>query len=159
VPAPVVAGPEDLAEGELFGFGGMFDLRRVPDTRVSRDHRVMNRYWARSRTPLPDDPLLHLCVLTFLSDVGSAIYALPPSATAHGGPSLDHAMWFHAPDVRCDDWLLFDLVAIRLARGRSYYTGSMYDRAGRLVASLAQEHLWRELRYPPGTAPPTPPDS
>ncbi|HEX5588340.1 MAG TPA: acyl-CoA thioesterase domain-containing protein [Acidimicrobiia bacterium] len=164
VPAlPDVPLPEDLSEGEFFGFGPMFDLRTVPAPNQSDGNRRLNRYWARTRAPLPDDALVHQCVLTFLSDVGTGFYELPTRDTPMGGPSLDHAVWFHDPDVRLDDWVLFDLAAVRLARGRGYYTGSVYDSSGTLVASIAQEHLWRELRLPPGMEfpgmkPPEPPE-
>lgn len=152
---PEVPLPDDLGEGEFFGFGPMFDLRTVRDPKQPDTRRMINRYWARTRAPLPDDALVHQCVLTFLSDVGTGFYNVPKpdtqeADTMKGGPSLDHAVWFHDPDVRLDDWVLFDLVAVRLARGRGYYTGSVFDRRGTLVASIAQEHLWRELRLPPG---------
>ena len=54
------------------------------------------------RRPLPDDPILHRCVLAYASD----LTLLDTSLVAHGrtlfergfqGASLDHAMWFHAP--------------------------------------------------------------
>jgi acyl-CoA thioesterase II len=147
---PDVPVPDDLSEGEFFGFGPMFDLRTVPGPTEPDRGRRLNRYWARTRAPLPDDALVHQCVLTFLSDVGTGFYELPAPHPPKGGPSLDHAVWFHDPDARLDDWVLFDLVAVRLARGRGYYTGSVYDRRGTLVASIAQEHLWREMRLPPG---------
>jgi len=137
--------PDDMPEGQFFGFGGMFDLRAIVERDPSGQWVPTHRYWARTRGPMPDDPQLNQCVLAFLSDIGTGHYRVP-GGTPKGGPSLDHAMWFHDPSVRLDEWVLFDLSAVRLARGRGYYTGAMFSLDGRLVASLAQEHLWRDRR-------------
>jgi acyl-CoA thioesterase-2 len=61
--------------------------------------------------------------------------------------SLDHAMWFHR-DVRVDDWLLFDLDSPSAAGARGLARGAVFTRAGRLVASLAQEGLMRSRPSP-----------
>ena len=66
--------------------------------------------WIRARGDLPDDPLLHACVLAYASDkpmLGTA--ALSPPLRDDPRPvllaSLDHSMWFQRP-FRIDDWLL-----------------------------------------------------
>ena len=97
------------------------------------------RFWMRSVVRLPDDPLLHACVLTYISDVSSGLGAFD-DAELRASASLDHAVWFHRP-TRLDDWVLTDLVPHTLAAGRGFYTGRAFDRAGRLVASLTQEML------------------
>jgi len=99
------------------------------------------RFWARSRAELPDDRQLHACVLTYLSDIGTGLARLP-AEPAWSGPSLDHAMWFHHP-ARMDDWVLVDLVPVASAGARGFYTGTVHDRDGRLVATIAQEHVMR----------------
>ena len=58
------------------------------------------------------------------------------------GPSLDHAVWFHHP-ARMDDWVLVDLVPGAAAGARGFYTGTVHDRSGRLLATIAQEHVMR----------------
>jgi acyl-CoA thioesterase-2 len=58
------------------------------------------------------------------------------------GPSLDHAVWFHHP-ARLDDWVLVDLLPGASAGARGFYTGTVHDRDGRLVATIAQEHVMR----------------
>jgi acyl-CoA thioesterase-2 len=58
------------------------------------------------------------------------------------GPSLDHAVWFHHT-ARLDDWVLVDLVPGAAAGARGFYTGMVYDRDGRLLATIAQEHVMR----------------
>ena len=59
--------------------------------------------------------------------------------------SIDHAMWFHRA-VRIDDWLLYVLASPSASGSRGFATGRIYDCAGALVASVAQEGLmrWRD---------------
>jgi acyl-CoA thioesterase-2 len=99
------------------------------------------RFWSRSTVPLPDDELLHSCVLTYLSDIGTGLSALPEDE-ASPGPTLDHAVWFHRP-VHLDDWVLVDMVPRTVAGGRGWYTGSVFTPAGGLAASFVQETLFR----------------
>jgi acyl-CoA thioesterase len=56
--------------------------------------------------------------------------------------SLDHAMWFHWP-FRFDDWLFAMLESRAVANGRAYSRGSVFERSGRIVASVAQEGVLR----------------
>jgi acyl-CoA thioesterase-2 len=76
---------------------------------------------------------------------------LDTSLAAHGrtlyetdivGASLDHALWFHRP-FRADEWLLYAQTAPVQAGGRAFVRGSVFTRAGALVASVAQEGLSR----------------
>jgi len=103
-----------------------------------------HQFWARARGPLPDDRLLHACVLTYLSDIGTGLEKLPPSDERWWGPSLDHAVWFHHAG-RMDDWVLVDLVPGAASGARGFYTGTVHDRAGRLLATIAQEHVMRPM--------------
>ena len=73
--------------------------------------------------PLPDDRLLHACVLTYLSDVGTGLEKVTLEEP-WWGPSLDHAVWFHHP-ARLDDWVLVDLVPGAAAGARGFYTGTV----------------------------------
>jgi acyl-CoA thioesterase-2 len=113
---------------------------RVPDQPYA-DAPWPTLFWARARVPLPDDPLLHACVLTYLSDISSGLAGLA-GAQESAGSSLDHAVWFHRRG-RVDDWVLTRLVPSTVAGGRGWYTGTVHDREGRLLASLAQESLFR----------------
>jgi acyl-CoA thioesterase-2 len=56
--------------------------------------------------------------------------------------SLDHAMWFHRP-FRADDWLFVEQEPVSTDHGRGLATGKVWDRSGRLVATMAQEALMR----------------
>jgi acyl-CoA thioesterase-2 len=99
------------------------------------------RFWSRCTADLPDDPLLHACVLTYLSDISTGL-APHHDETSASGASLDHALWFHRP-IRLDEWVLMDLVPHSMARGRGFYTGTIRSADGVLGASIAQEALFR----------------
>jgi acyl-CoA thioesterase-2 len=56
--------------------------------------------------------------------------------------SLDHAMWFHRP-FRADEWFLNTSRSPSATGGRGLITGEFFSADGRLVASVAQEGLFR----------------
>ena len=66
----------------------------------------------RANGTLPDDPLLHVCVLTFASDLTLLDSVLVAARASSPGldpitmASLDHAMWFLRP-FRMDEWVLY----------------------------------------------------
>src|SRR5262249_55788970 len=65
--------------------------------------------WFRAAGKLPDDPLLHRCVIAYASDFNLLSTALLPHGKTWLAPnmvvaSIDHALWFHR-DGRADDWL------------------------------------------------------
>ena len=134
--------PEDVPEQPQVGHNSMFDLRPAADGDPAFPG-LEHRFWARTRGRLPDDRHVHMCVLTYLSDMGTG-FAKSPGPEPMGGPSLDHSIWFHRP-ARLDEWVLVDLEPVVAAGTRAYYTGAVFDRDGTLVASIAQEHLMRPL--------------
>ncbi len=106
-----------------------------------------HRVWMRADGRLPDDPLLHVCVLTFASDftlldsvlVRHGLAAVPDHvATA----SLDHAMWFQRP-FRADEWLLYAMYSPTAAGSRGLATGRFFSRDGRHLVSVVQEGMIR----------------
>jgi acyl-CoA thioesterase-2 len=104
-------------------------------------NRRLTRVWSRCIEVLPDDQLWHAAVLTYLSDGLTGLAPLEDDEY-RSGASLDHAVWFHRP-ARLDDWVLLDLEPGTAAGGRGWYTGTLHDRNGTPVASLAQENLFR----------------
>lgn len=103
------------------------------------------RVWLRSREALGDDPLVHACAATYSSDLLLLGAALPPHGLNFGDPglfavSLDHAVWFHEP-FRADEWYLYSMQGTWADHGRALCQGRMYDRTGRLLASVMQEGL------------------
>ena len=144
-PPPDVPSPEEIPAPTFTPHAAIFDLRVAGRGEARGDFPGSpHQFWARARGPLPDDPHLHACVLTYLSDVGTGLAKLPAGDPPWMGPSLDHAVWFHHPG-RMDDWVLVDLVPVASAGARGFYTGTVHDRAGRLLATIAQEHVMRPL--------------
>ena len=120
-----------------------FDLRQPADVASGAGWQV----WIRAADRLPDDPLLHVGVLAYVSDLTLLGASLVPHRTAAGPPrvlpaSLDHAMWFHRP-CRADSWLLYDQASPSASGGRGLATGRIFTVAGALVASVVQEGLVR----------------
>jgi acyl-CoA thioesterase-2 len=107
--------------------------------------------WFRVVAPITgeaDTPELHRAIITYASDYT----LLGTSALPHGlswmrnelvGASLDHAIWFHR-DARVDDWLLYATDAPWSGGGRGFNRGRIFNRAGELVASVAQEGMMRK---------------
>jgi acyl-CoA thioesterase-2 len=104
------------------------------------------RFWARCTADLGDESVLPAAVLTYLSDLGTGHEALPGSASRVMA-SMDHAMWFHRP-AQVGEWVLVDFATSTVGRGRGHYAGTMWLPDGTLVASLAQETLYRRRRRP-----------
>jgi acyl-CoA thioesterase-2 len=107
----------------------------------------VRQIWMRAVDKLPDDDMLHQCLLAYMSDY----WLLDTTTMPHGSSflrgnlvmaSIDHAIWFHRP-ARVDDWLLYSLDSPSSSGARGFARGSFYSRAGVLVASTAQEGLIR----------------
>ncbi|WP_020671731.1 acyl-CoA thioesterase II [Amycolatopsis nigrescens] len=127
------------------------DLRYVNDppwvTRDSGDRPARNQVWMRADGVLPDQQLLHVCVLTYASDMT----LLDSVLARHGvywdldkvlGASLDHALWFHRP-FRADEWFLYDSASPTASGARGLATGRFFAEDGTLIATVVQEGLLR----------------
>jgi len=124
--------PVDMrhVEGPLFGEAGA-------------EKSAHQAVWMRLRAPFPEDPALHRAALAYLSDMSIQESILRAHGLSWATPglkvaSLDHAMWWHRPG-RVDDWLLYVQESPNARGGRGLATGRIYDRAGALIASVAQE--------------------
>jgi acyl-CoA thioesterase II len=163
---PAVPGPDDVEPTvdrlrRLYGasadehiWPSPIDIRHVgPLTaEAARDSSLItsrNVVWLRADGELPDDPLLHVCLMTYASDMT----LLDTVLLAHGrswgdgltaGASLDHAMWFHRP-FRADRWLLYVQDSPVASGARGLARGEVYTRDGELVVSVVQEGLLRPL--------------
>ena len=165
-PMPDVPGPEELPTfveriapyRDQFGPWGRFprpiDVRYVDDPPwVSREHgprEARNRVWMRADGKLPDDDLVHVCVLAYASDMTLLDSVLARHGVAWGldkvlGASLDHAMWFHRR-FRADEWVLYDCSSPSASGARGLATGRYFASDGRLLATVVQEGLLRIVR-------------
>jgi acyl-CoA thioesterase-2 len=170
-PMPSVPDPETLPtlqermQDYTDELGGWFsrprpiDVRYVTDPpRVLRDKvaagdaapEAQSRVWMRADGKLPDDPLLHVCAVTFASDMTLLDSTLRRHGLAMGKDpiqmvSLDHAMWFHRP-FRADEWFLYDQDSPRTGGSRGLARGEIYTHDGHLAVSVVQEGLIRLQR-------------
>ena len=122
----------------------------VRDPLRPRPAEPRRRMWYRAVDALPDEPALHRYLLAYASDFSFLGTAMDPHGVSWLAPdmqvaSLDHVMWFHRP-FRFDDWLLYTIDSPSASGGRGLVRGQFFDRAGRLVASAAQEGLIRKRR-------------
>jgi acyl-CoA thioesterase II len=158
---PVVPLPETLPDfrtrmtpyktllGAFFDRPRPIDIRYVSKMPIDRrdDHEPFERIWFRADGTLPDDPVLHACILTYASDMTLLETTLLPHGITFENPrlqmaSLDHAMWFHRP-FRADDWLLYDQHTPSTSNSRGLAYGSIYTADGQLAVSVVQEGLIR----------------
>jgi acyl-CoA thioesterase II len=155
---PEAPPPEDLpglTEIRAFDDAGFkqfaeWDVRVVPQEKLARlpGKASQQQVWFRHRDPLPDDHVLHICALAYMSDL-----TLLGSAQVHHQSvrkhlmvaSLDHAMWFMRP-FRADEWLLYDQSSPSACGGRALTQGKIFSRYGDMVAAVMQEGLTRYKR-------------
>ncbi len=153
--APGAILPEIVGEPEA---GFPFDMRELGPTEKRQDGTYLStrRVWFRTTEPLSDDPVMHACLLAYLSDMTGASFRPHSLGTwgTHTDASLDHAVWFHRP-WRADTWSYFDLQALVNAGGRSTIRATMHGQDGTLHLSMAQELLIRELDEPIVFEPPS----
>ncbi len=163
VPVPDVAPPEELPDLTLevrkhlarmpaerrkfWQLERPFEFRSVEAIQAGEPSPGVRNLWFRLIDRCPDDPILHHCLLAYMSDYHLLETATLPHGLAYRPEdvtlaSLDHGMWFHRP-VRVDEWLLYALISPSSSGSRGLAFGRIFDRAGRLVASTAQEGLMR----------------
>ncbi|MEE8602662.1 acyl-CoA thioesterase [Euzebya tangerina] len=162
-PMPDVPSPDELQTmQQLFAGAGVdwkppfpewssVDLRYVtPANEVARARSGRLQAWFRALDHVPEVPHLHVCVLTYMSDMS----LLGTTITPHGGipgnhnyrmASLDHAMWFHRP-FRADEWLLYDMRSSNAFGARGLAHGQLFTEGGTLVATVMQEGLIRPMK-------------
>ena len=101
--------------------------------------------WMRADGSLPDDPLLHVCLLTYASDLtllGSVLARHDMSSHEVQMASLDHAMWFHRP-FRADEWFLYECHSPTASGSRGLAMGRFTTADGARIATTVQEGLVR----------------
>lgn len=128
-----------------------FDFRpaELPDPLAEIPSEPRIKVWIRLKHRVPDDPILHQCLLAYASDyflLGAASMDARMSNEREQlqMASIDHAMWFHRP-ARPDEWLLYVTDSPTASGARGFARGSLFSRDGRLVASTAQEGLVRRV--------------
>jgi acyl-CoA thioesterase-2 len=161
LPMPEVPGPDTLPtmkerwEPWKEKLGDWYERPRPIDTRQVDWHPPTEKVplppfqhvWLRADGRLPDDPILHACVLTYASDMTLLDTTMLPHRGAVQDDklmmaSLDHAMWFHRP-FRADEWLLYSQDTPSSSDARGLARGLIFTESGDLVVSVMQEGLIR----------------
>ena len=160
---PKVPGPDTIApllervQNEFGDVDEWFKRQHPIDQRFvgevpwspKRAKEPYQRLWIRADGELPDDPLLHACVVTYASDMSLFDAILAPHSIrwddgSFMGASLDHCMWFHR-DLRADEWLLYDTESPIAHGGRGLARGFLFAQNGELKVSMVQEGLTRRV--------------
>jgi len=166
IPMPGVPSPEGLPtmaerlrqrfghKADEYSGNNPIDIRQIGPTSIEAagdpSLRVASSMaWIRADGDLPDDALLHVCLVTYASDMTLLDSVLLASGLSWAdgrtsGASLDHAMWFHRP-FRADRWLLYAQESPVAAGARGLARGELYTREGELVVSVVQEGLVRTV--------------
>ena len=153
---PAAPAPDELrsfiSKGGAFDDAGFaqfaeWDVRMVARNDVNRvpGKASQQQVWFRHRDPLPDDHVLHICALAYMSDLtllGSAQVNHLDVRKHMNIASLDHAMWFMRP-FRADEWLLYDQSSPSACGGRALTQGKIFNQYGEMVAAVMQEGLTR----------------
>lgn len=147
--------PDFTAKGGMFDHASFaqfaeWDVRLVPDEQLVKVAGKVSQQqvWFRHRDRLPDDPVLHICALAYMSDLtllGSAQVHHHEHRSNLMVASLDHAMWFMR-SFRADEWLLYDQASPSACGGRSLTHGRIFNQQGQMVATVMQEGLTRYQR-------------
>jgi acyl-CoA thioesterase-2 len=166
-PMPEVPDPESLPTFEermkpyAEQMGDWYYRPRPIDQRHVGDPRRMRRVagggpgpahqqvWMRADGRLPDDPMLHACVVAYASDMTLLDSIVMPhqdiwDERALMMASLDHAMWFHRP-IRADEWFLYDQQSPSAQGARGLAMGQIFTSQGDLAVSVVQEGLVRPV--------------
>ena len=137
-----------LAALERLGPMDLVDVRPVNPQALFRPGNAPGaRVWLRIPSLTgPLDPARQVCMIAYLQDywIAYAPWTCQRRSFDWDGPmvsSLDSNVWFHREVTA--DWLLYDLVSPAGRGGLGFTTGRIFDRSGNLVASSAQEVLYR----------------
>lgn len=128
-----------------------FDLR-FPEP-PARSHAALGdtgkphqKAWLRAGQSVPGGDLQQAAGLAYASDMLLLSTALGPHRrtlqTGMQFATVNHTIWFHHP-MRVDEWFFYDMSSRWAGSGRALCHGEIFDRSGRLCASITQEGLLR----------------
>ena len=117
---------------------------------LAKDGPPFNHMWMRATEKVNADLPLQQQLLAYASDYNILTTAsLPHREELRKGKtfyaSIDHAIWFHR-NFKIDEWLLYTMDSPSACNSRGFSRGSIFDRNGVLVASVAQEGLMRNTQ-------------
>lgn len=109
------------------------------------DRLARNQVWMKAAGRMPADPVLHTAAMIYSSDTT----VLDSIITTHGlswgwdrifAVTINHSVWFHR-QVDFSDWVLYATASPAAAESRGLGMGHFYNRAGQIVATVAQEGI------------------
>ncbi|MDC6479150.1 acyl-CoA thioesterase II [Flavobacteriaceae bacterium] len=114
----------------------------------NRNSSPLSHIWFKTKEKTEADISLQHQLLAFASDYSLLLSATLPhrKELEHARmyyASLDHALWFHR-DFKIDDWLLYAIESPSASNARGFSRGSIFDRSGKMIASVSQEGLMRK---------------
>ncbi|GMS80472.1 hypothetical protein PENTCL1PPCAC_2647 [Pristionchus entomophagus] len=96
-------------------FERVFQFRPVDPNKVllkGNCEEPTSAVWLKANENIGDDPRLHQCVATYISDSTLIETAMRPAIASGFVPSmalsLDHTVWMHDPNFRVDEWMLYE---------------------------------------------------
>ena len=126
-----------------------FEFRHVKPVNFEAREKLppQKQVWIRAVDKLPNDPVLHQNLLTYVSDyellgVATLPHGLSFTRDSFIMASLDHALWFHR-EFRVDEWLLYSMDSPAASGARGLARGQFFTENGDLIASTTQEGLIR----------------
>ena len=128
----------------------MFKPTVINNPAEKKDFPPYNDVWFKLNGNIEEiDHATKQQILTYVSDYNILTSALNPNAskanfTNTQMASLDHSMWFFR-EFDLNDWMLFSIESPSASNARGFSRGNIYDRKGRLIASVAQEGLMRPM--------------
>lgn len=131
--------------------GRPIDIRPVDGVNLFKAgvRPAIQHCWFKANGVVPNDEALHRSLLLYTTDFNLLRTSLLPHGRSILDPniqvaSIDHSLWFHAqPDM--NDWLLFSIDSPWAGDARGFSKGSIFNRKGKLIASVCQEGLIRPM--------------
>ena len=132
----------------------IFEMKPVENiaSRMIKDSIPYSNIWFKTKEKIELDLKIQHQLLAYASDYGLLLTSTLPHRERFNksnilSASLDHSLWFHRA-FKIDDWLLYSMDSPSASNSRGFSRGSIFNRQGILVASVAQEGLIRELIIP-----------
>lgn len=126
------------------------EFRPVEKFDPDQQGRPFRHVWFKSSEQVTLDLPMQHQILAYASDHNLLTTAVLPHQTHLDRAnlffaSLDHAIWFHR-DFKIDEWLLYATDSPSAGNSRGFSRGNIFTKEGKLIASVVQEGLIREMK-------------